>query len=115
MRINVNCDIISFVLFIYFLICFAKKKFSIPYTQFYNLVNEIRRDKWFPHGVGSEAKSRSGKPGCDLGLLVLGTLRVLGRAFYFDDLDLETGISGECHRKFFHEYVLYFISTCTKY
>ena len=56
MRINVNCDIISFVLFIYFLICFAKKKFSIPYTQFYNLVNEIRRDKWFPSRMVLEAR-----------------------------------------------------------
>ncbi len=39
-----------------------------------------------------------------LPLLILGTLRALGRSVTFDDLADYTGISEEVHRRFFHDF-----------
>ena len=38
-------------------------------------------------------------------LLVLGSLRYLGRGWTFDDLEEATGISEESHRVFFHRFI----------
>lgn len=43
--------------------------------------------------------------GVPLDLLVLGSLRYLGRGWTFDDLEESTGISEEVHRVFFHHFV----------
>ena len=42
-----------------------------------------------------------------LSLLVLGTLRYLGRGWTFDDLSESTGISEDVHRCFFHTFILW--------
>jgi len=38
-------------------------------------------------------------------LLLLGTLRYLGRGWTFDDLEESTAISGEVHCVFFHAFI----------
>ena len=40
-----------------------------------------------------------------LGLLLLGSLRYLGRGWTFDDLEETTGISQSLHRDFFHIFI----------
>jgi hypothetical protein len=40
-----------------------------------------------------------------LGLLILGSLRYLGRGFTFDDCEESTAISEEVHRVFFHKFI----------
>jgi hypothetical protein len=42
-----------------------------------------------------------------LELLLLGTLRYLGRGLTFDDIEEGTLISDECHRQFFHLFIEY--------
>ena len=40
-------------------------------------------------------------------LLVLGSLRYLGRRWTFDDIEEQTAISREVHRSFFHAFIDY--------
>lgn len=47
-----------------------------------------------------------GRPSSPLALLILGTLRVLGRNAMFDDVAEATNISEEVHRNFFRKFVL---------
>ena len=42
-----------------------------------------------------------------ISLLLLGSLRYIGRGWCFDDLEEATGISEEVHRVFFHQYILF--------
>ena len=42
-----------------------------------------------------------------VGLLLLGSLRYIGRGWTFDDLEEATGISQEVHRKFFHTFITF--------
>jgi hypothetical protein len=55
-------------------------------------------------------KKALGDVGVPLDLLVLGSLRYLGRGWNFDDLEESTGISEESHRRFFH----LFVKACKK-
>ena len=48
---------------------------------------------------------RSNGGGVPLELLVLGSLRYLGRGWTFDDLEEATGISEESHRVFFRRFI----------
>lgn len=57
---------------------------------------------------GREKPDCTGRPGSPLELLILGALRVLGRALVFDDLEEGTRISAEVHRTFFHEFIEYY-------
>ena len=40
-----------------------------------------------------------------IGLLLLGSLRYLGRGWTFDDLEETTGIDEEVHRVFLHQFI----------
>ena len=48
----------------------------------------------------------TGKKSSPLELLILGSLRYLGRGWTFDDCEESTAISEEVHRKFFHQFIL---------
>ena len=52
--------------------------------------------RWYPGTVNA-----GGNPASPIELLVLGTLRYLGRGFTFDDLEEVTLVSEEVHRIFF--------------
>ena len=45
--------------------------------------------------------------GCLIGLMLLGTLRYLGRGVTFDDPEEQAAICGETHRIFIHRFLLY--------
>ena len=40
-------------------------------------------------------------------LLLLGSLRYMGRGWTFDDLEKESGINDDIHRQFFHQFIKY--------
>jgi hypothetical protein len=76
-----------------------RRRFRMPMKNFREIMALIREEKWFPT---YEMKDALGKEGVPLDLLVLGSLRYLGRGWTFDDLEESTGISEESHRRFFH-------------
>lgn len=75
-------------------------RFRVPWDLYKRLVDEIRELEWF-----SENPDAAGRPSSSLELKILGVLRVLGRAFTFDDLEEVTLISKEVHRNFFHQFI----------
>ena len=50
-------------------------------------------------------KQKMPSPPSPVELLLLGTLRYLGRGWTFDDLEEQTAISREVHRSFFHVFI----------
>ena len=79
--------------------CFEEKfrrRFCLPFSSFLEMVEE------FPRWTRRRRKRRSQSP---LELLLLGSLRYLGRGFTFDDLEECTAISEEIHRVFFHQFI----------
>jgi hypothetical protein len=78
-----------------------RRRFRLPYASFLKLIAEIRTDNWFPLAENNNAVGQVGVP---LELLVLGTLRYMGRGWTFDDLEESSGISEETHRLFSHKF-----------
>ena len=81
-----------------------RKRFRLTYNSFMELLNEIIGHKLFlrwnnPDAAGSRPSS--------VALLLLGTLRCLGRAWTFDDVEEATAISREVIRVFFHKFLIY--------
>jgi len=76
-----------------------RRRFRMPWETYKTLVKEMRDDDWFAGKVGGQ--TALGLPGIPLELLVLGSLRYLGRGWTFDDVAEATGVSEETHRKFF--------------
>ena len=95
-----------------------RSRFRLPYTSFVDLLNALMLDrtdiilaKWrptlrdgtttpFPHVYGRSRIS-------PVPLLLMGSLRYLGRGLTFDDLEECTFISRDVHRVFFHAFVEY--------
>ena len=48
-----------------------------------------------------------GSPSYDIKLLILGTLRYIGHACTFDNLEEATSISRKLHRRFYHAFIEY--------
>lgn len=79
-----------------------RRRFRMTMTSFLGFIKIIREENWFPE---CEKRNALGQIGIPLELLVLGSLRYLGRGWTFDDLEEATGISEESHRKFFHKFI----------
>ena len=79
-----------------------RRRFRLPFSSFNDLMADIRAEKWFPNNEVCDCRGVLGVP---IDLLVLGSLRYLGRGWTFDDLEEATGISEETHRKFFHKFI----------
>lgn len=84
-----------------------RKRFRLPYESFRQLLSMIDDEKetpddcfyrWREDGVSNRKVS-------PMELLVLGSLRYLGRGWTFDDLEESTFIDKEVHRVFFHKFV----------
>lgn len=80
-----------------------RRRFRVPFQNYLELVEEAVEKEWFPRWGGSDATGRVASP---IELLVLGSLRYLGRGWTFDDIEEATAISEEVHRVFFHQFVL---------
>ena len=84
---------------------FVKKfrnRFRLPYDRFLQLVDDCRASDLFKRWTGKDAVGRDATP---LELLVLGSLRYLGRGWTFDDIEEATAVSKEVHRTFFHRFI----------
>ena len=74
-----------------------RRRFRMPYDSFISLVKEAREDNWFPDYENCNALGQKGAP---LEILMLGSLRYLGRGWTFDDLFEATYVSQDVHRVF---------------
>ena len=82
-----------------------RRRFRMPYQAWQDLVNDCRKSKLFERW--NDKTDAIGLSCSSLELLVLGTLRYLGRGWTFDDIAEATGVSEEIHRQFFHVFVTY--------
>jgi len=81
-----------------------RRRFCMPHSEFIVLLSEIKSDAAFAKWKGKDASGRLASP---IELLLLGSLRCLGRGLTFDDLEEFTAMSEETHRVFFHAFVAY--------
>ena len=87
-----------------------RRRFRLPYKQFCELLNLLEEDERFRRwwkGLCNNA----GAAASPLSLLLLGSLRYLGRGWTFDDIEESTAISEEVHRVFFHQFIDYCSTT----
>jgi len=79
-----------------------RRRFRMPYSSFIQLVCDARSGNWFPSWMGSSCVNKTASP---LELMILGSLRYLGRGWTFDDCEEATAIGEETHRRFFHQFI----------
>ena len=81
-----------------------RNRFRLPYDEFVTLSNDILSHELFARWTHNDA---CGSKPSDVRLLLLGSLRYLGRAHTFDDACESTYISVEVHRQFFKVFIEY--------
>jgi hypothetical protein len=79
-----------------------RNRFRLPYTQFLQLVEDIRSNNLFDRWCGYKSNNKKVLP---VELLLLGLLRYLGRGWTFDDCEESTAIDKDVHRTFFHVFL----------
>ena len=81
-----------------------RSRFRIPHFYFEELANDI-----FNHDIFSRWKNTDavGSQPSNIKLLLLGSLRYLGRSWTFDDINEANGISREVNRNFFLCFIEY--------
>jgi hypothetical protein len=79
-----------------------RNRFRMKYSSFIQLVATCKRSDYF---ACWNQKGKNNKRPSDLELLLLGTLRYLGRGWTFDDIEESTAISAETHRRFLHSFL----------
>jgi hypothetical protein len=81
-----------------------RRRFRLPHEQFIELVEKCRAypemEQWH-----QQKRDAAGDEASPIELLVLGSLRYLGRGWTFDDLEEATAIGKETHRQFFHAFI----------
>jgi DDE superfamily endonuclease len=81
-----------------------RNRFRMPYTNFLELASELKQHEMFRQWT---KKDCTGDPCSPLELLLLGSLRILGRNDTTDSLYEATNVSRETHRVFFHKFLNY--------
>ena len=81
-----------------------RNRFRVPYNYFIDLSNEISNHDLFSRWKCHDAV---GSVPSDLKLLLLGSLRYIGRSWTFDDISEANGISREVNRVFFLKFIEY--------
>ena len=81
-----------------------RNRFRIPYSYFIDLANEISNHDLFSRW---RCKDAVGTSPSNIKLLLLGSLRYLGRSWTFDDVSESNGISREVNRVFFLHFIEY--------
>ena len=77
-----------------------RQRFRLPYHSFIALLHDITTCDIFHQWNKASSK-------VPIDLLILGSLRYLGRGWVFDDIEEATGINKETHRQFFHKFIIY--------
>lgn len=85
-----------------------RRRFRLPYENYLELVDECREHgkyegDYFYRWCGLD--KRNNKKSSPVELLLLGSLRYLGRGWTFDDIVESTHISAETHRCFFEAFL----------
>jgi hypothetical protein len=78
-------------------VCMQEKfrlRFCLPYKSYWELVQWVRGDPLFDRWCGKKIKNNKCSP---VELLVLGSLRYLGRGWTFNDIEESTAISKDVH------------------
>ncbi len=78
------------------------REISTSVSQFFAIGSVCLRKRTFDRWCGYKPNNKQSSP---IELLVLGSLRYLGRGFTFDDIEENTAISKEVHRTFFRRFV----------
>lgn len=78
-------------------------RFRVPYSKYQWMVDECRREGWWV-----ENPDAFDRPGAPIELLILGTLRLLGRGWVFDDIYEATRISIPVLRAFYHKFTKHY-------
>ena len=81
-----------------------RTRFRIPYSYFIELSDDIYDNEIFNRWKNKDA---TGEPPSNIKLLLLGSLRYIGRSWTFDDISEANGISREVNRKFFICFIEY--------
>ena len=79
-----------------------RNRFRLPYSSFVELSDEIYENEMFSRWRCSDC---TGDKPSNIKLLLLGSLRYLGRSWTFDDVHEANGISREVNRNFFETFI----------
>jgi hypothetical protein len=79
-----------------------RRRFRLPYDSYLGLLGYVKNHDLFQRWQSSDATTQKSSP---IELMLLGSLRYLGRGWTFDDLDEITGVDEETHRQFFHCFI----------
>ena len=89
-----------------------RQNFRLPYASYVMILDMITSDKseglfdrWKTNDNVYERVNKKNKKVSPIELLLLGSLRYLGRGWTFDDMKDVTYISRDVHRTFFHQFV----------
>ncbi len=77
-------------------------RFRLPYKQYLELVQLVQLNKLFDRWCGYKSNNKKVSP---VELLVLGSLRYLGRGWTFDDCEESTAIDKEVRHCFFNVFI----------
>lgn len=83
-----------------------RRRFRCSYESYTKHLQEVKSSGLFK-AWGDGVRNHAGKESSPIELLVLGALRYIGRGWCFDDLEENTCISEETHRKFMHIYLFW--------
>jgi hypothetical protein len=75
-----------------------RKRFRLPFSEFYNIYETARDEEWF--GVPKESKRI-----VPLSMKMMGTFRLMGRNLVYDDITEISTIKEEVMRVFFGDFV----------
>lgn len=81
-----------------------RNRFRMTYECYLELIEMCREDKHFRRWCARKSNNKQSSP---VELLILGSLRYLGRGWTFDDIEESTAISKEVHRLFLHSFIKY--------
>ena len=81
-----------------------RRRFRMPYASFTKHLVEVKGSHNF-RTWRSDSYDCVGRQSSHIELLLLGALRYLGRAWTLDDLEEQTMICEEVHRRFVHAYI----------
>ena len=83
-----------------------RRRFRLPYDEFVKLKDCLNEEELFTRW--HEGKTDPfGVRATPISLLLLGSLRYLGRGLTFDDIEEATNVSQETHRQFFHKFIVF--------
>jgi hypothetical protein len=79
-----------------------RNRFRLPYPSYKDLLHQIISDTRFERWCGHKCNGKKSSP---TELLLLGSLRYLGRGWTFNNIEEQTVILVDVHCNFFHKFI----------